>query len=131
MKSWNKYCSILPSLSYDQIMFQYTRIIDDTPLTKSQREEKYATAQKQALKDHEILMKEYQEDTARLVDVFWEDCWIELHGNFCTKAQKIIENYAWEKGHEDGLPKVFEYLEEIVNLFSDVENENNAYECGP
>jgi len=67
------------------------------------------------------LIKEYQNESQKMIDVFFADLMDELDWNIYTiKQQNALKRYVWEHGHSSGFPECYNVAYSIDELVSEL-----------
>lgn len=64
-----------------------------------------------------ILIREYQEEQGRMIDLFFDDLLSELDWDVLSKEkQDVLRSYVWEHGHSNGYPECYNVAYGISDL---------------
>jgi len=67
------------------------------------------------------LIKEYQNESQKMIDVFFADLMDEMGwSSYTIKQQNSIKRYVWENGHSAGFPECYNVAYSIDELVSEL-----------
>lgn len=102
--------------------------IDNTPLTKAERDQSIKDLDKSIEGKHAAMRTAYRQEEQRLTNLFWDDAIEDLNLGYLPKALlHKLKDKAWEDGHSNGLQEVYLHLSdlsEIVELAYKLGKEN-------
>ena len=123
MKDWDYYQTPvgveLVTYAYRDILSnQMRQAINDAPLTATDRDMKLKSLKADVMAIVVERNKPYHAAVAALKEEFWTDCREELgyQKRLSPKAVAILEQKAWDDGHDMGYSEVFSKLEELVEF---------------
>jgi hypothetical protein len=108
--------------TYQEILFVALKALDEIPLTKTEREQKEIFAKEQAWIDYKAGRSVYDEESARLDELFWDDADDELGSTDIPLAKRrYLRDFAYDKGHSAGYSEVFAHYQNIIDLYRKLE----------
>ena len=100
-----------------EMMAAHERRINETPLTKAQRDAAYAAAVLEVSDAYEAMQKEWKEETNRLRNIFFDDLDAELGlDGLPIEVRKKFHTYVWDIGHGYGYHEVYAVASEVVDV---------------
>lgn len=122
MKDWEEYESKKPFVTTSHLLKGMMEDIDNTRLTKAERDVKIEEAQAKAKVEKEKINDEYREDGQKLRSQFWLDCREDIgYDKFLTnEAVVILECRVWEERQAEGLSNVYSCLVDLAGFVQDL-----------
>lgn len=120
MKPWEEYqYNNDPYPSFQAIKRELLDEIDNTPMTKAQREEAGKAAVQKARDRCEEILAPIRKAEKELQATFWKDCREDLGYDklMSADAVKVFEAFAEEEGHSNGFESIHNWLDRLTDLF--------------
>lgn len=111
----------LPGPSLAQLRKEAAAVLDQTPLTKSQRKEAESEMLARTRDVWLAAHNAYGKIEIENRNEFWRDCRASLtYGRLPEDICSKIESYAWELGHSGGYSEVYNALTDVEELIAAV-----------
>ena len=131
MRDFDYYKTKLPYPSekiFDAEKQKKLRNIDNTALTKTQRDQRIEEVNQWVKESVLQLRKEYNIDEDRLQQEFYKDVEEELGmQSLPDAAKKAIHYYAYEQGHAYGFSSIYEQYGDLIQCIKDVLESFNIF----
>ena len=127
MKPWDQYKAKEAYPDRIAVVREYIKermpALDDTPLTKEQREKAENELKEEAKRYYQERRKNYTDAVAAATREFWEDARNDLgYDAFLdVEGMQLLESKAWDDGHSYGYSEIFSHLKDLVSLMRKIQ----------